>query len=143
MSYTPPTLSNSAIFSAYNSTKQTATSTPNVILTVDVVQGVNADSVAVGGVSLLAQTLLYGEIRTDGVASYNDLYSTALSTDSQDGQRGYQGNTNLVATVSLDDGNYIIASTGNAYLKTYAFGSGSRADSEISETRLFGLLLNN
>jgi hypothetical protein len=143
MSYTPPTLSNSAIFSAYNSTKQTATSTPNVILSVDVVQGVNADSVSAGGVSLLAQTLLYGELRTDGVASYSDTYATALSTDLQDGQRGYQGGTNLVATVSLDDGNYIIANTGNAYLKTYAFASTARADSEISETRLFGLLLNN
>jgi len=143
MSYTPPTLSNSAIFSAYNSTKQTATSTPNVILSVDVVQGVIADSVSAGGVSLLAQTLLYGELRTDGVASYSDTYATALSTDLQDGQRGYQGGTDLVATVSLDDGNYIIANTGNAYLKTYAFGTGSRADSEISETRLFGLLLNN
>jgi len=143
MSYTPPTLSNSAIFSAYNSTKQTATSTPNVILSVDVVQGVNADSVSVGGVSLLAQTLLYGELRTDGVVSYSDTYATALSTDLQNGQRGYQGGTNIVGTVSLDDGNYIIANTGNAYLKTYAFGTGSRADSEISETRLFGLLLNN
>jgi hypothetical protein len=143
MSYTPPVLSNSAIFSAYNSVKQTATSTPNVILTVDTYQGVNADSISAGGVSLLAQTLLYGELRTDGVASYSDTYATALSTDLQDGQRGYQGSTNLVATVSLDDGNHIIANTGNAYLKTYAFASGARADSEISETRLFGLILNN
>jgi len=143
MSYTPSTLNNSAIFSAYNSSKQTATSTPNTILSVDVVQGVNADSVSVGGVSLLAQTLLYGEVRTDGVSSYSDTYATALSTDTQDGGRGYQLSTNISATISLDDGSYIVANTGNAYLKTYAFASGARADSEISETRLFGLLLNN
>jgi hypothetical protein len=143
MSYTPTALNNSAIFSAYNSTKQTATSTANVILAVDTYQGVNADSISAGGVSLLAKTLLYGELRTDGVASYSDTYATALSTDLQNGQRGYQGGTNLVATVSLEDGNYIIANTGNAYLKTYAFNTNSRADSEISETRLFGLLLNN
>jgi hypothetical protein len=143
MSYTPPTLSNSAIFSAFNSVKQTATSTTGVIVEVDTYQGVNADSLASGGVDLLAETLLYGELRTDGVTSYSDTYATALYTDSQTGMRGYQGGTNLVATVSLEDGNYIIANTGNAYLKTYAFGSGSRADSEISETRLFGILLNH
>ncbi len=143
MSYTPTTLDNSAIFSAYNSSKQTATSTPNTILSVDIVQGVNADSISAGGVSLLAEALLYGEVRTDGVSSYSDTYCTALSTDTQDGGRGYQLSTNISATISLDDGSYIVANTGNAYLKTYAFASGARADSEISETRLFGLLLNN
>ena len=143
MSYTPTALNNSAIFSAYNSTKQTATSTPNVILSVDTYQGVNADSISAGGVSLLAETLLYGEVRTDGVSSYTDTYSTALSTDSQNGERGYQLSTNISATVSLDDGNYIIANIGNGYLKTGDFASGARADSEIRETRLFGLLLNN
>lgn len=143
MSYTPTALDNSAIFSAYNSVKQTATSTPNVIIAVDTYQGVNADSISAGGVSLLAQTLLYGELRTNGVASYTDTYATALSTDLQDGQRGYQGGTNIVATVSLDDGNHIIANTGNAYLKTYAFNPTASYDSEISETRLFGILLNN
>lgn len=143
MSYTPTTLNNSAIFSAYNSTKQTATSTANTILSVDTYQGVSADVLSNGGVSLLAEALLYGEVRTDGVSSYSDTYATALSTDTQDGGRGYQLSTNISATVLLDDGNYIVANTGDAFLKTYAFASGARADSEISETRLFGLLLNH
>lgn len=143
MSYTPTALSNSAIFSAYNSTKQTATSTANVILSVDTYQGVGADLLSTGGVRLLAETLLYGEVRTDGVSSYSDTYSTALSTDSQDGGRGYQISTNISATVLLDDGSYIVANTGDAFLKTYAFATTGRADSEVSETRLFGLLLNH
>lgn len=143
MSYTPTILNNSAIFSAYNSTKQTATSSANVILIVDTYQGVSADSLSLGGVSLLYQTLLYGELRTNGVSGNTDTYATKLTTDTQAGGRGYQLSTNISATVSLDDGNYIVANSGNAYLKTHAFASGSRADSEISETRLFGLLLNH
>lgn len=143
MSYTPPTKNQSPIWAAYNSTPQGVTRVVGQILEVDQFIDCSADSGASGGVAFPShECYVHGEVRTTGVASYDDTYTTHLTTDSQTGGRGYQGSCNVSGTVNVDDGNYIVSSSGDVFLKTYAFGSSSGEASDAQETRLFGLILN-
>jgi hypothetical protein len=143
MSYTPPTKNQSPIWAAYNSTAQGVTRIANQILVVDQFIDCSADSGASGGVAFPSHACyVHGEVRTSGVSVYDDTYATHLTTDSQTGGRGYQGACNVAGSVNLDDGNYIVSSAGDVFLKTYAFGSGAGEASDAQETRLFGLILN-
>jgi hypothetical protein len=143
MSYTPPTKNQETIWAAYNTTAQGVTRIINQILEVDQFINCSADSGASGGVAFPSHAcFVHGEVRTTGVSSYSDTYTTHLTTDSQTGGRGYQGSCNVAGTINVDDGNYIVSSTGDVYLRTYAFGTGSGEASDAQETRLFGLILN-
>jgi hypothetical protein len=143
MSYTPPTKNQETIWAAYNSTAQGVTRIVGQILVVDNFINCSADSGASGGVAFPSHAcFVNGEVRTTGVSSYTDTYATNLATDSQNGGRGYQGSCNAAGTINLDDGNYIVSSSGDIFLKTHAFGSGSGEASDAQETRLFGLILN-
>lgn len=143
MSYTPPTKNQETIWAAYNSTAQGVTRVVNQILVVDNFINCSADSGASGGVAFPNHAcFVNGEVRTAGVPIYADTYTTHLTTDSQAGGRGYQAACNVAGTVNVDDGNYIVSSLGDVFLKTYNFHPNSGEGSDAQETRLFGLILN-
>lgn len=138
MSYTPPTVSAKAVFSAYNTTPQ-STSVQDDILECQVFNDCTQSTGSAGGIDLPLSAMLHGQIRTDTPPD-TVLYSIKFDNLTQDGGFGGQFACNSTVRTDQDDGAYGVTSTSDTYLRTHR---GTRTwDSEVNETRIMGFLLN-
>lgn len=138
MSYTPPTVTAEAVFSAYNTTTQ-STSTQDQILKCQVFNDCSQSLGATGGVHLPTKAMLHGQIRTDSPPD-QVLYSIKFDNMAQNGGFGGQFACNSTVRTDQDDGAYGIGIDTDVFMRTHR---GTKTwKSDVNETRIMGFLLN-
>lgn len=138
MSYTPPTVAAEAVFSAYNTTTQ-STSTTDQILTCQVFNDCTQSISVTGGINLPTRAMLHGQIRTDSPPN-QVLYSIKFDNMAQNGGFGGQFACNSTVRTDQDDGAYGVGNTSNTFMRTHR---GTKTwKSDVNETRIMGFLLN-
>jgi len=138
MSYIPPTVTAEAVFSAYNTTTQSASVTDQ-ILTCQVFNDCSQSIGATGGVNLPTKAMLHGQIRTDSPPD-QVLYSIKFDNMAQNGGFGGQFACNSTVRTDQDDGAYGIGIDTDVFMRTHR---GTKTwKSDVNETRIMGFLLN-
>jgi|DEB0MinimDraft_10_1074344.scaffolds.fasta_scaffold13408_3 hypothetical protein len=138
MSYTPPTVTAKAVFSAYNTTTQT-TSLQDQILTCQVFNDCTQSISVTGGINLPTRAMLHGQIRTDTPPN-TVLYSIKFDNMAQSGGFGGQFACNSTVRTDQDDGAYGVGNTSNTFMRTHRGTQTWKSD--VNETRIMGFLLN-